>query len=234
MVGGRRSWRWRRSRPQRGRDGALDSRRESLVASTAALLRGPTCSAFARRDAFGNWSARHQAPDHRPGSGSAAGGRARPGPRARCACPCSPRPRCRRRRRCCSALGSSASRATGSSSGLGAWPRRTGFVSATPAAAMIGRRGLRARLVARAPSFVERHLPARRQRGGARLRFRSPHVLECGRVGRGGGDHERGRSAPRLRGSALARAAGKRFASARAPAREPSCTRSRIAWGDDL
>jgi hypothetical protein len=43
--------------------------------------------------------------------------------------------------------------------GLGAWTRRIGAVVATHRAAMSGRRGLRARLGAGAPAFVQRRLP---------------------------------------------------------------------------
>ena len=187
--------------PLSAADGAFDSHSEMLVASTTGLTPGPHLLGMRGRDAAGNWSAARDPRGHHPGSATAAGGRPRSDSRARGAARARRaraatlvadrrRPRARRERR------------------LRARTRRVAPARRSRSGIARGRdlRPARPAGEARCARAVVRTAspPARRQRGRARVRAQSAHVLERGRLGRGGGDHERERSAPRFRGSALA------------------------------
>jgi hypothetical protein len=131
-------------------DGTFDSSSEGLIASTAALAPGPHLLGVRARDAFGNWSAATLLSISVPGllpppaAIPDAPAAAVPAP-AVPATPASP--------------GLEPVASDGFEHGLGAWTRRTGAVVATARAAMSGRRGLRAKLVADARAFVQRRLP---------------------------------------------------------------------------
>ena len=140
--------------PLAASDGAFDSHSEGLIASTAVLAPGPHLLGMRARDVFGNWSAPTTL------SISVAG---LPTPLAAVpdvpalAVPAAPAPPPAP----ALPLGSKLELVVsdGFEHGLGAWSRRSGRVATTSGAAMSGRRGLRARLVAGAPSFVQRRLP---------------------------------------------------------------------------
>jgi subtilisin family serine protease len=141
-------------------DGALDSRGESLVATTAALLPGAHVLGIRARDVFGNWSPATKipitVPDPAAPPAAAPDAPLVPDVPVVPVLTATPLPTAPEL-----LLSSGLQRVAidGFEEGLGAWSRRVGLVAATPAAAMSGRRGLRAKLVARAPSFVQRHLP---------------------------------------------------------------------------
>jgi hypothetical protein len=132
--------------PLTAADGILDSRSEGLLASTAALAPGAHLLGMRARDAAGNWSAATTLLVSVP---------APPTPPAvvpevpALAAPVLPS----------ASPGLELIASDGFEHGLGAWTRRIGAVFATRGAAMSGRRGLRAKLVAGAPSFVQRRLP---------------------------------------------------------------------------
>jgi hypothetical protein len=129
--------------PVTAADGLLDSRSEDLIASTPAFAPGPHLIGIRARDAAGNWSAATLLSITVPALATAPAAApvvAAPAPLA--AAP---------------ALELVAS--DGFEHGLGGWTRPVGAVIATRRAAMSGRRGLRAKLVAGAPSFVQRRLP---------------------------------------------------------------------------
>ena len=139
--------------PLAAADGTFDSHSEILVASTAGLAPGPHLLRMRARDAAGNWSAAATVaiivPDSPP-----------PPPTAPVVpdappVPVAPPPPL------LPSLESRLQRVAGDGfeRGLGAWSRRIGAVAAIPEAAMSGRRGMRATLVARAPAFVQRRLP---------------------------------------------------------------------------
>jgi subtilisin family serine protease len=130
-------------------DGTFDSPSEGLIASTAALAPGPHLLGMRARDAFGNWSAATLLSITVPGlltpPAAVPDVPAPDVPAPAVAAPSVP------------VLELVAS--DGFEHGLGAWTRRIGAVVATRGAAMSGRHGLRAKLVAGAPSFVQRRLP---------------------------------------------------------------------------
>jgi hypothetical protein len=142
-------------------DGALDSRGEGLVASIAALQPGSHALGMRARDVLGNWSAATvlqitvaaavTPPPAVPDAPLVPVVPAVPGVPVVTAPPTAAE----------LLLSSGLQRVAsdGFEQGLGAWSRRIGGVAAMPAAAMSGRRGLRAKLVGGSPSFVERHLP---------------------------------------------------------------------------
>jgi subtilisin family serine protease len=144
--------------PLTAADGALDSRSEGLVASTAALQPGQHLLGMRARDVFGNWSTAAVLQITVPGplTPPAAAPEAPLVPDVPVVPAASPLPAPPPL-----LLGSGLQRVAsdGFEQGLGAWSRRIGVVVASPAAAMSGRRGLRAKLVAGAPAFVQRHLP---------------------------------------------------------------------------
>jgi subtilisin family serine protease len=135
-------------------DGTFDSLSEGLIASTAALAPGPHLLGMRARDVFGNWSAATTLSISVPGL---------PTPLAAVpdvpapAVPAAPAPPPAPALPFGSKLELVVS--DGFEHGLGAWSRRRGRLATTSDAAMSGRRGMRARLVAGAPSFVQRHLP---------------------------------------------------------------------------
>ena len=135
-------------------DGSFDSQSEGLVASTAALEPGPHLLGMRARDAVGNWSAAAVILISIPAPATPLA--AVPDVPLAPDVPAVPAPR-----RSLSLLSSGLQRVAsdGFEHGLVAWPRRVGAVVATPRAAMSGRRGLRARVVGGAPSFVQRRLP---------------------------------------------------------------------------
>jgi hypothetical protein len=141
--------------PVTAADGAFDSLAEGLVASTAGLAPGPHVVGLRARDTAGNWSAATTlaitvpAPPVPPAALPEVPVPAVPvvpSPPAP-PLPLSLEPRLQR------------VAGDGFEHGLGAWSRRIGTVAAIPEAAMSGRRGLRATLVAGAPAFVQRRLP---------------------------------------------------------------------------
>ncbi len=142
--------------PLSAADGAFDSHSEMLVASTTGLTPGPHLLGMRGRDAAGNWSAAVTLAVTIP---------APPPPPAAVPevtvvpvvppVPVAPAPP----PSLLVGAGLELVASDGFERGLGAWPRRVGAVAASPAAAISGRRGLRAKLVVRAPSFVQRHLP---------------------------------------------------------------------------
>jgi subtilisin family serine protease len=141
--------------PVTAADGLLDSRSEDLIASTPAFAPGPHLIGIRARDAAGNWSAATLLSITVPGLATAPAAApvvAAPAPAPLAAAP---------------ALELVAS--DGFEHGLGAWTRPIGAVIATRRAAMSGRRGLRAKLVAGARSFVQRRLP--REGSRAELTF---------------------------------------------------------------
>ncbi len=137
--------------PLAAADGLLDSRSEALVASTAALPPGPHLLGMRARDAAGNWSAATLLPISVPGLAAPLA------PLPDVPAPAAPAPTAPPVASAGSVLEIVAT--DGFEHGLGAWTRRIGAVVATRGAAMSGRRGLRAKLVAAAPSFVQRRLP---------------------------------------------------------------------------
>ena len=184
--------------PLSAADGAFDSHSEMLVASTTGLTPGPHLLGMRGRDAAGNWSAAVTlavtipAPPTPPAAvPDVARGAAR-ARRARAAAPVAGRRRARARRE--RRLRARTRRVAPARRSRGGIARGRDLRPARPAG-----EARCARAVVRTASP-----PARRQRGRARVRAQSAHVLERGRLGRGGGDHERERSAPRFRGSALA------------------------------
>jgi len=141
-------------------DGALDSRGEGLVATIPALQPGSHALGVRARDVFGNWSASTvvQFTVAGPETPPAAVSDAPVVPDAPVApVVTAPAPPTAAELLLSSGLQRVAS--DGFEEGLAAWPRRVGAVTASSAAAMSGRRGLRAKLVARAPAFVQRRLP---------------------------------------------------------------------------
>jgi subtilisin family serine protease len=128
-------------------DGTLDSSSESLVASTVGLIPGHHEIGMRARDAAGNWSAAATlsvdiaaAPVTSPAAPAA--------PAAQLPLATAPLARAKRVR----------VTSDGFERGLVAWPLRTGSVAAVRAAAIAGRRGLRATSIAGAPAFVQRRL----------------------------------------------------------------------------
>jgi subtilisin family serine protease len=133
--------------PLTAADGILDSRSEDLLASTPAFAPGPHLIGIRARDAAGNWSAATLLSISVPGLATAPAAPPEVPAVVAAPAPLAAAP----------ALELVAS--DGFEHGLGAWTRPIGAVIATRRAAMSGRRGLRARLVAGAPSFVQRRLP---------------------------------------------------------------------------
>ncbi|MDX6541580.1 MAG: hypothetical protein QOI71_3190, partial [Gaiellales bacterium] len=129
-------------------DGTLDSRSEDMVTSIAALEPGTHLLGMRARDAAGNWSAATTLLVSVPAPAAPPAAVAdEPAPAPSPAAPLS------------LSAGLELVARDGFERGLGAWSRRIGAVAAIPGAAMSGRRGLRARLVPGARSFVQRRLP---------------------------------------------------------------------------
>jgi hypothetical protein len=151
--------------PVTAADGAFDSLGEDLVASTAGLAPGPHVLGVRARDAAGNWSAPAVLAITVPALPAPPAAQPEVPLPAVPAVPPPPAPPLPL------SLESRLQRVAGDGfeHGLGAWPRRIGAVAAIPEAAMSGRRGMRATLLAGAPAFVQRRLP--RPADGAELSF---------------------------------------------------------------
>ena len=151
--------------PVTAADGAFDSLGEDLVASTAGLAPGPHVLGVRARDAAGNWSAPAVLAITVPALPAPPAAQPEVPLPAVPAVPPPPAPPFPL------SLESRLQRVAGDGfeHGLGAWPRRIGAVAAIPEAAMSGRRGMRATLLAGAPAFVQRRLP--RPGDGAELSF---------------------------------------------------------------
>jgi subtilisin family serine protease len=140
--------------PLAAADGTFDSHGETLVASTTGLAPGPHLLGMRARDTAGNWSTATTlaltipAPPPPPSPAVPEVTAVPVVPLV----PVAPTPLQIH-------VDLDIVATDGFERGLGAWPRRVGAVAASRAAAISGRRGLRAKLVARAPSFVQRHLP---------------------------------------------------------------------------
>jgi subtilisin family serine protease len=137
--------------PMMPADGGFDSLTEGLTASTLALSPGTHAIGMRARDAAGNWSAAAflaisiSTPSPPPAIAT---------PATAMNLPLLPLTVVRPVRAPLQRVASD-----GFEHGLGAWPRRAGATTATRAAAITGRRGLRATSVAGAPAFVQRRLP---------------------------------------------------------------------------